>query len=164
MGPSEEPIGLFVNRAARVVSRAFDTALARRGASVPSWLVLSSLKGGAHGSQRELAATLGIEGPTLTHHLNRMESAGLVTRTRDPRNRRVHQVALTEAGEREFRTVLDEVLAFDRQLRAGLTTDELATLRRLLQRVADNAAAFGAEPTAGDPDTGTPDVHEEETR
>ena len=41
------------------------------------WLVLVSLKRQRHGAQRELADAVGIEGPTLTHHLNRMETAGL---------------------------------------------------------------------------------------
>jgi MarR family transcriptional regulator for hemolysin len=159
MSTLEEPIGLFLNRATRTVTRGFDAALAERGASLPSWLVLSSLKNGGHESQRQLAATLGIEGPTLTHHLNRMEAAGLVTRARDPRNRRVHQVALTEEGEREFQTLLGQVRAFDRQLRAGLSADELATLRTLLQRVADNAAAFAADSTAS-----APNSYEEDAR
>jgi MarR family transcriptional regulator for hemolysin len=140
MATGEEPIGLFLTRSSRAVSRAFDAALAASGSSVASWLVLSSLKTGGHGSQRALAATLGIEGPTLTHHLNRMEDAGLVTRTRDPDNRRVHRVGLTEAGEREFFTLLDRVLAFDRALRSGFDDDELAALRSLLRRLADNAA------------------------
>ncbi|MGH9289016.1 MAG: MarR family winged helix-turn-helix transcriptional regulator [Acidimicrobiales bacterium] len=139
MGPPDEPIGLFVTRRAKTLSRAFDGALAEAGGSLASWLVLASLKGGLHGTQREIADDVGVEGPTLTHHLNRMEAAGLVTRARDPRNRRAHQVELTAEGELEFRTLLRRVQAFDRRLREGFTDDELATLRRLLQRLADNA-------------------------
>jgi MarR family transcriptional regulator for hemolysin len=140
MGPPDEPIGLFVTRRAKTLSRAFDGALAEAGGSLPSWLVLASLKGGLHGTQREIADDVGVEGPTLTHHLNRMEAAGLVTRARDPRNRRAHQVELTAEGELEFRTLLRRVQAFDRRLREGFTDDELATLRRLLQRLADNVS------------------------
>ena len=35
-----------------------------------------SLKSGQLASQRELAEAVGIQGATLTHHLNAMESAG----------------------------------------------------------------------------------------
>ena len=35
--------------------------------------------------QRQLAEAVGIEGPTLTHHLNRMEAAGLANRPGTPR-------------------------------------------------------------------------------
>ncbi len=141
MGEAAEPIGLFVTRRARELSRAFEAALADADGSLATWLVLASLKGGLHQSQREIADELGVEGPTLTHHLNRMEAAGLVTRTRNPQNRRVHDVTMTAAGERAFRSLVGAVRDFDRQLRAGFSDRDLATLRRLLRRLADNATA-----------------------
>ena len=98
MKPQEEPIGLFVTRTARALGRSFDSALNEQGGSLPSWLVLASLAGGLHNSQRSIAAAVGVEGPTLTHHLNRMEETGLVTGERDPKNRRAHQVELTAEG------------------------------------------------------------------
>ncbi len=139
--PATEPIGLQLTRTAKVLSRAFDDALVEAGGSLPTWLVLVSLKAQPHGMQRELAEAVGVEGPTLTHHLNRMETAGLATRTRDPENRRVHRVELTAAGDAMFRRLLQAVQAFDRRLRAGLTADEIVTLSGMLGRLRDNVAA-----------------------
>jgi MarR family transcriptional regulator, transcriptional regulator for hemolysin len=133
--PRIEPIGLFVTRRARTLSRAFDDELGEAGGSLPTWLVLASLKGARHGMQRQLA----IEGATLTHHLARMEAAGLVARERDPQNRRAQVVELTDAGEADFRRLLSRVQAFDRKLGAGFTDDELSTLRALLDRLVANA-------------------------
>src|SRR5947208_3039957 len=133
--PLEEPIGLEVTRTAKVLSRAFDDALAGAGGSLSTWLVLVSLKGRTHGAQRELADAVGIEGPTLTHHLNRMEAAGLVTRTRDPENRRVHRVELTADGDALFVRLLAAVSEFDRQLRGGLSESEIAALKGMLDRL-----------------------------
>lgn len=142
MGPPDaEPIGLLLTRTAKVVSRAFDEALTEAGGSLPAWLVLVSLKGQKHGAQRELAEAVGIEGPTLTHHLNRMEADGLVTRRRDPNNRRVHRVELTDDGEAAFRRLLQTVAAFDTRLRAGFSDRELTKLRGLLDRLRTNVAA-----------------------
>jgi MarR family transcriptional regulator for hemolysin len=147
--PPVEPIGLFVTRRARTLSRAFERALHVGGGSLPGWVVLASLMGGLHGTQREIADAVGIEGPTLTHHLNRMERAGLVTRQRDPENRRAHLVALTGEGEREFRGLVRHVRAFDRRLRAGFSDDQLDTLRQLLDRLAANAVdSAGGRPDA----------------
>lgn len=143
---STDPIGLFVARMSRTVSRAFEAVLGDAGGSLASWLVLVSLKAGLHQSQREIADELGIEGATLTHHLNRMEAAGLVTRSRNPSNRRVHDVSMTAEGERVFLTLVGVVHDFDRQLRDGFSERELATLRRLLRRLADNATAPRDEP------------------
>jgi MarR family transcriptional regulator, transcriptional regulator for hemolysin len=138
--PTSDPIGLHLTRSAKVVSRAFDDALVEVGGSLPTWLILLSLKSQRHGAQRELAEAVGVEGPTLTHHLNRMETAGLVTRTRDPENRRVHRVELTEAGEAAFQRLLVRVIAFDQQLRVGFSDEEIATLDGLLDRLQVNAA------------------------
>ena len=39
--------------------------------------MLASLAGGFHRSQRSIAADVGVEGPNLTHHVDRMGTAGL---------------------------------------------------------------------------------------
>src|SRR5215208_2779142 len=130
-----EPIGLLLARSAKTVSRSFDASLAERGGSIATWLILLSLTGEVHRSQRSIAADIGIEGPTLTHHLNRMEADGLVTRARDPRNRRAHLVALTADGRATFHSLLGVVVGFDERLRAGFSDAELAMLRDLLHRL-----------------------------
>src|SRR6266498_3665758 len=144
--PATEPIGLQLARTAKAVSRAFDDALVGVGGSLPTWLVLVSLKGRRPGAQRELAEAVGVEGPTLTHHLNRMEAAGLITRTRDPANRRVHQVELTETGEATFQRLLGAVTAFDQQLRRGFTNKELYAISGILTRLRANTATDTAVP------------------
>jgi MarR family transcriptional regulator for hemolysin len=100
--------------------------------------------GQRHGRQRDVAEAVGVEAATLSHHLNRMEAAGLVTRQRDPDNRRVHQVALTPSGEATFRALVPHVATFDEQLRAGFNDDELAQLRGFLDRLRANAAQGGS--------------------
>jgi MarR family transcriptional regulator for hemolysin len=137
--PAAEPVGLELTRTAKVVSRAFDDTLRAAGGSLPVWLVLVSVKGGRHGAQRGIADAIGVEGPTVTHHLNRLETSGLVTRTRDPQNRRTHRVRLTAAGEAAFFELLGVVRAFDERLTAGLSERDLSTLRRLLGRLRANA-------------------------
>ena len=136
--PAGTPIGLVLSRAARVVSRAFDEALADAGGSLPMWLVVLNLKSGRAANQRELAASVGVSEATLTHHLNAMEKSGLLTRRRDPENRRIHLVELTDAGEATFVRLRDAAVAFDRRLRRGLAAEELATLKGLLDRLASN--------------------------
>ena len=138
--PARPPIGLYLARTARSVSRAFDDALAQAGGSVPVWLVLISLKSQQVRNQRELAEAVGIREATLTHHLNSMDELGLITRRRDPANRRVHLVELTEAGEAAFQRLRGAATAFDQRLRAGLSADEVSQLEALLGRLAANVA------------------------
>ena len=138
--PTRTPIGLQLARTARSVSRAFDDALAQAGGSVPVWLVLISLKSQPVRNQRELAEAVGIREATLTHHLNSMDGQGLITRRRDPANRRVHLVELTEAGEAAFQRLRGAATAFDQRLRAGLSGDEVSQLEALLGRLAANVS------------------------
>jgi MarR family transcriptional regulator for hemolysin len=139
--PRPEPIGLDVSRTGRVISRAFNDALTAAGGSLPQWLVLMALKQGDHAAQRDLAATIGIEGATLTHHLNHMEADGLVRRHRVAGDRRNQVVALTSAGEALFASLLGAVVAFDQQLSDGFTGRELASARALLARLRANTGA-----------------------
>ncbi len=82
MRPQAVPIGLDVSRTGRLLSRAFNDTLVAAGGSLPQWLVLTALKQGDHAMQRDVADAIGIEGATLTHHLNRMEDDGYVRRER----------------------------------------------------------------------------------
>ena len=138
--PEHLPLGLHLTRISRTVSRAFDDILAEAGGSLPVWLVLISLKSRPPGSQRQLAEAVGIQGATLTHHLDAMESAGLVTRRRDPANRRLQLVELTPAGEALFLRLRDAAMAFDKRLRAGLSDSEVSQLEALLTRLGDNVS------------------------
>ena len=138
--PAHPPLGLHLTRISRTVSRAFDDTLAEAGGSLPVWLVLISLKSRTLASQRELAEAVGIQGATLSHHLDAMESAGLVTRRRDPANRRLHQVELTPAGDALFLRLRGVATAFDRRLRAGLSEGDVGQLEALLTRLRDNVS------------------------
>jgi len=138
--PPDVPIGLQLAGTAREVARAFDAELAAAGGSRPAWLVLLAVKTRQAANQRELAAAVGIQGATLTHHLNGMEADGLLTRRRDPANRRVHLVELTDAGEAAFHRLRDVAIEHDKRLRTGFADDDLARLRTLLDRMLANVA------------------------
>jgi MarR family transcriptional regulator, transcriptional regulator for hemolysin len=138
MKPRKTPIGLELATTAKAVSRAFNDRLAEAGGSLPTWLILSSLKGDAWRTQLDLARAVGIEGPTLTRHLDGLEEQGLVSRVRDAADRRAMNVELTPAGERLFGELRQAVIAFNRKLTAGLSEDELESLRKTFERLNDN--------------------------
>ncbi|HWD69870.1 MAG TPA: MarR family transcriptional regulator [Solirubrobacteraceae bacterium] len=140
MRPEQPPIGLQLARTARLVGRAFDDALAAADGSLPVWLVLLNLKIQQNTNQRQLAQAVGITGATLTHHLNAMEKDGLLTRRRDPSNRRNHIIEISPAGERTFIHLAAAARAFDERLRSNLTAPELSRLRTLLDRLSAGVA------------------------
>ena len=151
MQPPRPPIGLQLSQAARTVSRAFDEALEQAGGTLPAWLILLNLKIRRPEHQRALAEAVGVRDATLTHHLNAMEKNGLITRRRDPGNRRIHVVELTAAGEEAFLRLRQAAIAFDARLSSGLSETDAGTLSELLGRLSANVggAEGGAPPSAG---------------
>jgi MarR family transcriptional regulator for hemolysin len=138
--PTRQPIGLLVARTAKALDRAFDDALAAVGGTRPTWLILLAVKSGAGRTQSGIADRVGISGPTLTHHLDRLETARLVVRTRGPDNRRLQSITLTAGGDALFFRLRDAAVAFDRRLRTGISEAETTELRRLLSALHDNLA------------------------
>jgi MarR family transcriptional regulator, transcriptional regulator for hemolysin len=142
MRPQRIPIGLQLGRASRVVSRAFDDALEEAGGTLPVWLILLNLTIHHPDNQRELAEAVGVREATLTHHLNAMDTRGLITRRRDAGNRRIHVVELTEEGQALFERLQRAAVAFDLQLRQGLDESEIDTLSGLLGQLASNVGGL----------------------
>jgi MarR family transcriptional regulator for hemolysin len=138
--PTRPPIGVRLSATAKALDRAFDEALAAVGGTRPRWLILVALKTHPATSQREVAEAVGIQGATLTHHLNALEDEGLVTRRRDPANRRVHVVELSAEGEAAFDLMRDTVVAFDRRLRRGLSPADITRLEEVLDHLRANVA------------------------
>ena len=141
MRPRETPIGLQLAHTSKLVSRAFADTLADAGGSIPTWLIASRLMGEEWRAQQELARAIGIEGPTLTHHLDALEEAGLVVRTRDPNDRRAVRLELTDAGRQKHAELMQAVIAFDKRLRSGLDEAEVHELRGLLAKLERNVAS-----------------------
>ena len=101
-------------------------------------------------SVKQLAATLQLDSATLSPMLKRLETLGLITRTRSAADERSTHVQLTEAGaalrERAL-TVPGAVVA-----RLGVGLAELEELRRALNSI--NAAAIAAGHSNADADHG----------
>jgi MarR family transcriptional regulator for hemolysin len=135
-GPPTRPaIGLQLARTARVVTHAFERAMADAGGSAAAWQVLLLVRSEKWGNQARMAEALDITGATLTHHLNALEAKGYVRRWRDPQNRRVQRTALTPAGEELFERLRRVAMQHDARLRSELTEQETALLRELLDRL-----------------------------
>lgn len=94
---------------------------------------------GAFG-QRELGLTLGTDPSILVTMLNPLEDAGLISRDRDPQDRRCHVVTLTPAGRKQLTRALRDQREAEDDLFAGLDQDQREQLRQLLIALEDSLA------------------------
>jgi DNA-binding MarR family transcriptional regulator len=89
-------------------------------------------------TQANLADSLGVEPPTVTKMLQRMEAADLVSRRPDASDRRAIRVHLTPKGRR-LRGRVEKLWAeLEAETVAGLSDRQLATLRNLLNAMEAN--------------------------
>lgn len=134
--------GFLVWRLANKWRVAVDRAVAPLGLTHAQYSLVASLLGmqraGERPSQRRLADHTGLEALYVSKLARVLESAGLIERTRDPRDPRAVQLALTEQGQAVTRQAIVAVHELLGQLleplggldapRTRTFTEELTTL------------------------------------
>lgn len=84
--------------------------------------------------QKDLAASLGIDGSSLVRLLDTLEQRGLIRRE-DGSDRRCKLVTLTPAGRRLMEHTRQIVTTLEQDMLGGLDDDEITTLVRLMDRI-----------------------------
>jgi DNA-binding MarR family transcriptional regulator len=88
-------------------------------------------------SQQALAQIMGIAPSRLVGLIDELADRDLVERRRNPADRRLYALHLTDAGHELIKRVGDVGRAHDDAVCAGLDAGERATLRSLLVRIAE---------------------------
>jgi DNA-binding MarR family transcriptional regulator len=140
--PGVDPSGLAVfgrlHRSYLLYAARLNEVFDRYGINMASFDVLAALRRGGP-PYRQTAGRLATTGLITTGgvslRLDRLESAGLVTRERDADDRRVVYAQLTAAGLEVAGEVATAVLASQQQMLAGVSEIERAQLAVLLSAV-----------------------------
>jgi MarR family transcriptional regulator for hemolysin len=131
-------VSKLINRASRALTRLSESKLKALGFAMGQIPVLVMLKDGSARSQTELAQFAGIEQPSMAQMLARMERDGLILRQPDPEDGRSSQIVLTAMARQRLPAAREILVEHNQRAVAGLTTEEAATLARLLGRVLSN--------------------------
>jgi len=113
--PEHMPLGKLVRCAGTVISRHFQRVVAEHSLTPTSIGVLGALAQTGGLSHRALADRMLLTPATLTPVLDALEQAGEVRRDRDPQDRRVVRLHLTELGQLRLGAVAGVVLAAFRE-------------------------------------------------
>lgn len=97
--PLEDQLCFAIYSAGIAIQRAYKPLLDGLGLTYPQYLVLNVLWRSDAQTVGGVAQQLALESSTLTPLLKRLETAGLVRRTRNPANERQVVVALTKEGD-----------------------------------------------------------------
>jgi DNA-binding MarR family transcriptional regulator len=108
-----------LRRAARVVTRLYDTALRPSGLGVAQFTLLQALNEAPEISQAQLADLLGIDSTTLTRTLAPLRRKKWL-RSAVGSDRREVRLSLTTAGKQEYRRALPYWRWAQQELRRGI--------------------------------------------
>lgn len=143
---TREIVGMTIARTARMWRNKLDERLSPLGLTQARWLVLMHLsRMGGEAPQKELALSVGVEGPTLVRVLDGLERLGLVQRVGVEGDRRARRVCLTPKAD----AVINDIMRIGANLRAeallGITDAELEGFYRVLETITDNLAVAPPE-------------------
>lgn len=115
-----------------------DAALSEHGVRVGQHFVLEQLWREDGLTPGELAKRIGVETPTVTRAVQRMEAADLAKREPDLEDARLVRVRLTQRGK-ELEGVVPRIMeqVWDEALE-GFSEEERARLRQMMERVRSN--------------------------
>jgi len=137
---TDDSIGFMLSRALRRWRKQLDERLKARGITYATWSTLVFIQRGGDGMlQRELAAFMDIEAPTLVRHLDHLEGEGLVERRASPTDRRAKSVFLTRRANRVlgvFQKIADQTRE---ELLAGIASDDVERCQLVLEKIISNA-------------------------
>jgi MarR family transcriptional regulator, transcriptional regulator for hemolysin len=129
-----------ISETSHALRRFYNRRVAEVGVTRAQWRVIATLGHHPGMKQVELADRLDVEPISACRIIDRLEEAGLVERQRDPADRRAWRLSLTDKAEpiRERLRELAEEMSLEAF--AGMSDEELQTMRDSLARVRDNIA------------------------
>jgi DNA-binding MarR family transcriptional regulator len=160
----EAEVFLTLLHAADSLLRPAEETLKTAGLSHTQYNVLRILRGARRSMQKssdaaglpcgEIAARMITRDPDITRLLDRLESRGLVSRTREKKDRRVVLACITDAGLQLLRALDKPVAEMQKKLFHRVPAKNL---RRLLEHLKDvRGATAQAQACAGDDAEGDP--------
>lgn len=130
-------VGFLLARLGAYAAAAFAGRLELIGTTPPVAGLLRAIGRQPDRSQQEIAAELGTAPSRLVGLVDGLETAGLVRRTRNDRDRRLYALRLTAAGEQRLAEIGKVAREHGRALLAPLGAEDRAQLGGLLSRLAD---------------------------
>ncbi len=142
-------LGATLGRVHRLWRTAVNNSVRKAGINESRWLVMITLEKIGEGcTQQALANELCIEMPSLTRTLNQLEDQQLVERRRDPSDRRVHRLWLTEKGTVMNNKITEEIRHVREAVLVNIDEARLNEFASMLVTMEDNARALLKESKA----------------
>ncbi|MEM7404540.1 MAG: MarR family winged helix-turn-helix transcriptional regulator [Pseudomonadota bacterium] len=134
-------LGYLIRDSYRAFTKVLHDLIEAHGVAIGHWYFLRELWVEDGLTQRELSRRAGIMEPTTAAAVNTMEEKGLISRERNPDDRRKVNIFLTDAGRALQDELLPYVIEVNEVAATDFTPEEIAQLRHLLEKFKHNLGA-----------------------
>jgi DNA-binding MarR family transcriptional regulator len=132
-------IGFVTSTAIKAVTKDFNKRLGKYGTTRIQWIALYFLLAADMPmSQKELAALMNVQDPSLARLIDRMERDGLLRRIENPMDKRVKFLELTETGRSKAVDMMPLGEDFSNLLLEDITKEEIENFHRVLDKMQKN--------------------------
>lgn len=135
-------LSLLTRRCRQIIDNEFQDA----GLTEATWRPLLHLHVlGNQSKQKDLAASVGIEGATLVRLIDTLVDKGLIQRTEDSSDRRKNLISLTEEGRSTVERLRKIIDPLQEQLLSDFSDKDIATIGKFILTLESKVRNFWQE-------------------
>lgn len=131
-------IAFVTNKHNKEITEAFNQRLLNHGITRVQWIALYYIGDSEGITQKQLSAILESNESSIVRLIDRMEKENIVKREKDPTDRRITRLYLTEEGMKKREEIIPIGEKFSKDLIEGISNKDLDTFKEVLNKIVEN--------------------------
>ena len=131
-------VAFITKKSAKKIADAFNDRLMEKGVSRVQWTALYFLGKYGSMSQNDLADKMDLKSSTIARLIDRLERDGYVKRIKDPEDRRITKLLLTEEGRGLRELLIPEGEKMSEIITQGISEEKINIFLQVLRKMTDN--------------------------
>lgn len=134
----EDCIAFMTNKYNKEITELFNQRLQEHNITRVQWIALFYIGNNEGITQRDLAQILDSNESSIVRLIDRMEKENIVKREKDPTDRRVTKLFLTEEGMKKRDEILPIGEKFSKDCIKGISEEDLGVFKDVLNKMVKN--------------------------
>lgn len=134
----EDCIAFMTNKYNKEITELFNRRLQEHNITRVQWIALFYIGNNEGITQRDLAQILDSNESSIVRLIDRMEKENIVKREKDPTDRRITKLFLTEEGIKKRDEILPIGEKFSKDCIKGISDEDLETFKEVLNKMVKN--------------------------
>lgn len=126
-----------INQFTRHFSKSLNEVLVPLGLYSAQWTIIYLLKTKGPATQKDLSLYLGVEAPTMTRTLARLELAGWISKVPGA-DKREKKIILTDAAIQKYDEWLEAVRSCEKNLLKNVGNEEISSMMKIIEKMNRN--------------------------